>query len=102
MCAWDCLPRDTFRDSSSEYRSASHARIGRISFRIDRSPVSCSVSDTMSIPASSRVAMARKQSNMLRAMRLKAQTYIRSIRPTTTRPRVEPSRWASARLMSAW
>ena len=106
MDAWDAMPRDTLRDSSSEYRSASHARIGRMSFRMERSPVSCSVSDTMSMSASSRVAMAFRQSNMLRAMREKAQTYSRSMggwvmSRALPLPR-RASRCASARLMRPW
>ncbi len=68
------MPRCTLADSSSEYRSASHARIGRMSLRMDLSPTSGSVSEMMSISASSSVAMAFKQSNMLRAMRENAHT----------------------------
>ena len=102
LWACDCLPRDTFRDNSSEYLSASQARIGRINFRIDLSPVSFSVSEVMSMLASSRMAIARRQSNMLRAMRENAHTYIRSMRLRTIRPFVDPSRWTSARLIRAW
>ena len=53
---------------------ASHARIGRINLRKDLSPASGSVSEITSTSASSRVASARRQSNMLRATRENAQT----------------------------
>jgi len=76
--------------------------MGRISLRIDASPVSCSVSDTISMPASSRVARARKQSNMLRAMREIAHTYSLSMGALfddLLPLRRIASRWSSARRM---
>ena len=45
-----------------------------MSLRMDLSPTSGSVSDTISMSASSSVAIAFRQSNMLRAMRENAHT----------------------------
>ncbi len=72
--ACDCIPRFTLRESSSLYRSLNHARIGRMSLVNDLSPASGSVSETTVMLASSSVASARRQSNMLRATREMAHT----------------------------